>query len=146
MTFFAHHLIDALVFFVQTIEHIAATVKHSDFPFYSDARVPAMRRIAGMLHHISSYMHLHLRDQQDGLYYRNFRLYRIGEEQSKVHGEVFGTSHELDADAEEREEGQGAVQDRRLIKTLLGNAGAARCYLRCAEVEGSMERFEEAMR
>ena len=59
---------------------------------------------------------------------------------------VLGSSHELDADSEEREEGQGAVQDRRLIKTLLGNAGAARCYLRCAELEGSMRRFEEAMR
>ena len=105
-----------------------------------------MARITGMLHHISSYMHLHLRDQQDGLYYRNFRLYRTGEEQRKRHEEVFGTSHELDADSEEREEGQDAVQVRRLIKTLLGNAGAARCYLRCAEVEESMKKFEEAMR
>jgi len=145
MTFFAHHLIDALVFLVQTVEHIAAT-KPSALPLYPPNMEYAMRRIAGMLHHISSYMHLHLRDQQDGLYYRNFRLYRIGEEQRKQHVGVLGSSHELDADSEEREEGQGAVQDRRLIKTLLGNAGAARCYLRCAELEGSMRRFEEAMR
>jgi len=145
MTFFAHHLIDALVFLVQTIEHIAVT-KAPALPLYPPNMELAMRRIAGMLHHISSYMHLHLRDQQDGLYYRNFRLYRTGEEQRKRHEEVFGTSHELDADSEEREEGQDAVQVRRLIKTLLGNAGAARCYLRCAEVEESMKKFEEAMR
>ena len=99
-----------------------------------------------MLHHISSFMHLHLLDPHDGLYFRNLRLYRIGAEQKKLHEQLFGTSPQLDPDAEEREEGKGSVQDRRLIKTLLGNAGAARCYLKCAEVEGLVKRQREGKR
>lgn len=117
-TFFAHHLVDALVFAVE-----------------SEPDTEVARRVQDFLLKFAAYCRKYLQDPADGLYYRNLRLYRIGEEQTRTFDEMFGTTQKLDADSEEREEGQGPVEQRRLIKTLLGNASMARIFLLVSDLE-----------
>jgi hypothetical protein len=73
-----------------------------------------------------------LRDR-DGLYWRNMRLWTIGSEQQLAFAEMTGqTLPDLTPDASERsmEPGELAkpVDRRRLVKTLLANAGVARMF------------------
>jgi rhamnogalacturonyl hydrolase YesR len=117
-TYFAAHLVEALVLLAKSEpqSELAAGIK--DF-----------------LARFASYCRKYLRDEHDNLYFRNLKMYRIGEQQKQVFNQVFTTSQNLEADGEEREAGDGAIEYRRLIKTLIGNASMARIYLLISDLE-----------
>ena len=76
------------------------------------------------------YMIDYIKDQHDGLYFRNFRLYVIGHTQLVEYRSLVNDStRQLSPDASERVNGDGPIEKRPLVKTLLGNAGAARALL-----------------
>jgi hypothetical protein len=71
-----------------------------------------------------------LRDPTDGLYFRNWRLWRIDAERRAIWVRLTGGSHPLDPDWDERSKEPDALKlpeaDRPVVKTLLANAGMAR--------------------
>jgi hypothetical protein len=70
-------------------------------------------------------------------YFRNLRLYTIGERQLSQFKRLTGDrKRELQAEGSERVNGPGEPADRALTKTLLGNGGAARGLLLSASLEG----------
>jgi len=120
-TFFAHHLVEALVL----------VVKYQ--PGSETASI-----ITDFLMRMSAYCRAYLRDPRDGLYFRNLRMYRIGEAQTQRFNELFGTAQVLEADGEEREGSNEPVERRRLIKTMIGNAGMARVLLLISDLDHSL--------
>ena len=93
--------------------------------------IDSWRKIRGEIRRQMDYIMTYLKDKDDGLYWRNFRLYTI----SMGHLEVFktltgdvGRQPNLDA-AEARQDDQSMalpVAQRALVKTLLGCGGAGR--------------------
>jgi len=73
-----------------------------------------------------------LKDPADGLYWRNWRLYTIGETQLNMWQKWTGQTAAAEFDASERSQEKQyqslPVKDRPLVKTLLANAGAARLF------------------
>jgi uncharacterized protein YyaL (SSP411 family) len=90
-----------------------------------DALLAEVRRNA-------AYARAHLRDPADGLYWRNWRLWRIGDAQLARWQELTGQTHRLEADDSERSKDRRdlalPVAQRPLVKTLLANAGMARLW------------------
>lgn len=80
----------------------------------------------------ANYAYRCLRDPADGLYYRNWRLWRIGADQLQMWQKLTGQVHRLEADDSERASDTRSaampVADRPLVKTLLANAGMARLF------------------
>ena len=74
----------------------------------------------------------YLRDPADGLYFRNWRLWRIGEGQYETWCNLTGQRHRLEPDPAERSMERTyddvPVAQRPLVKTLLPNAGVARLF------------------
>lgn len=72
----------------------------------------------------------YVRDPADGLFFRNWRLWRISEEQLRMWERLTGQEGHLDPDEDERSKASGhlalPVAQRPLVKTLLANAGCAR--------------------
>jgi hypothetical protein len=76
----------------------------------------------------------YLRDPADGLYFRNWRLWRIGPEQLRAWETLTGQTHPLEPDdserSKERRYDSTPLAARPLVKTLLANAGMARlCWV-----------------
>jgi hypothetical protein len=71
-----------------------------------------------------------LRDRTDGLYWRNWRPWRIGDEQLAAWEALTGQIHALEPDDSERskapQHANTPLDQRPLVKTLLANAGMAR--------------------
>ncbi len=108
-SFFVHYLVDGLLAL-----HKAT----------GDARILAeVRRNA-------DYAVAHLRDPADGLYWRNWRLWMIGQAQYEDWARMTGQTHRLEADESERSKEKDQmskpVDQRPLVKTLLANAAVAR--------------------
>lgn len=89
------------------------------------------KQVRGEIQRQMNYLMTYLRDKDDGLYWRNFRLYTISMGHLRVYktltGDV-GRQPELDA-AEVRQDDQSMalpVTQRELVKTLLGCGGAGR--------------------
>lgn len=60
-------------------------------------------------------------------YFRSLRLYTIGPAQLEGYKKLTGDrGRRLEADAGERENGQGEPAQRRLVKTILGSGGVGR--------------------
>ncbi|MCW3054900.1 MAG: hypothetical protein JWN14_4070 [Chthonomonadales bacterium] len=80
----------------------------------------------------ANYAYHYLRDPADGLYWRNWRLWRIGAPQLETWHKLTGQDHPLEPDDSERSKearfDKVAVADRPLVKTLLANAGMARLF------------------
>jgi uncharacterized protein YyaL (SSP411 family) len=80
----------------------------------------------------ANYAYHYLRDPSDGLYWRNWRLWRIGEPQLETWRKLTGQDHRLVADdserSKERRYDKVPVADRPMVKTLLANAGMARLF------------------
>ncbi|MGQ9733057.1 MAG: glycoside hydrolase family 76 protein [Candidatus Zipacnadales bacterium] len=78
----------------------------------------------------ANYAYQYLRDPSDGLYFRNWRLWRISEEHCRTWETLTGQTHPLEADENERSQehryDHTPVEQRPLVKTLLANAGTAR--------------------
>ncbi len=112
-SFFVHTLVDALML-------LGAATKDA-------AYARECRRNA-------AYAYRYLRDPADGLYWRNWRLWRIGEAQLRAWQQMTGQEFHLEADDSERSKERDAeklpVEQRPLVKTLLANAGMARLFWR----------------
>ena len=80
----------------------------------------------------ANYAYACIRDPADGLYFRNFRLWRIGNSQLEVWQKMTGQAHSLVPDDSERASDARSrelpVAQRPLVKTLLANAAMARMY------------------
>ena len=89
------------------------------------------QQVRGEIQRQMDYLMTYLRDKDDGLYWRNFRLYTISMDRLMVYkaltGDV-GRQPKLDA-AERRQDDQSMtlpVGQRGMVKTLLGCGGAGR--------------------
>ncbi|MCX7046821.1 MAG: hypothetical protein NTX50_15205 [Candidatus Sumerlaeota bacterium] len=80
----------------------------------------------------ANYAYQYLRDPADGLYWRNWRLWKIGEAQYERWRKLTGQDFRLEPDESERskkrELSNTPLKDRPLVKTLLANAGMARLF------------------
>ncbi len=80
----------------------------------------------------ANYAYACIRDPVDGLYFRGWRLWKIGDAQLAKWQEMTGQTHRLEADDSERasdpQSAKLAVAQRPLVKTLLANAAMARLY------------------
>lgn len=80
----------------------------------------------------ADYAYQYLRDPADGLYWRNWRLWKIGAPQQEAWRKLTGQDHRLEPDDSERSKehryDKTPVADRPLVKTLLANAGTARLF------------------
>lgn len=78
------------------------------------------------------YAYSYLRDPADGFYWRNFRLYAIGETQhnrwQRWTGQTIAPAYDASERSQEAKFEALPVQDRPLVKTLLANAAAARLF------------------
>lgn len=114
-TYFVHYLVDGLL-------QVAGATPDAKL---ASALGDAVARSA-------DYAHTYLRDPADGLYWRNWRLYTIGDEQWDIWQKWTGQTIRADFDPAERSQETRyqalAVKDRPLVKTLLANAGAARLF------------------
>lgn len=110
-TYFVHLLVEGLVVFVETYGHRQEKLA-------AVAREEVGREMG--------YLLSELRDA-DGLTWRNYRLYKIGERQVERFRIVCGEKREGEWDESERWVQEDVeVGRRRLCKTLLGSAGSAR--------------------
>lgn len=80
----------------------------------------------------ANFAYQYVRDPEDGLYFRNWRLWRIGAEPQRRWEELTGQSHPLEPDDSERASDPRSaalpITDRPLTKTLLATAGMARLF------------------
>ena len=78
------------------------------------------------------YAYSFLRDPGDGFYWRNFRLYAVGEAQhdwwQRWTGQTIAPTYDASERSQEAKFQTLPVQDRPLVKTLLANAAAARLF------------------
>ena len=123
-TYFVQYLVDGLV-------HVAATTH--------DRALSAA--IAAAVVRNTEYAHNYLRDATDGFYWRNWRLYTIGEAQLDTWQKWTGQTAHAEFDASERSQEKRyqalPVKDRPLVKTLLANAGAARLFWLSSRLPGT---------
>ncbi|MBM3475467.1 MAG: hypothetical protein FJX75_19555 [Armatimonadetes bacterium] len=104
---------------------------------YEVSREPT---ILGEAERNAGYAYEYLRDPDDGLYFRNWRLWRIGDEQLATWQALMGQTHALEPDDSERSNEPRydniPLADRPLVKTLLANAGMARLLWVLARARG----------
>lgn len=114
-TYFVQYLVDGLLQFAQV---------SPDAKLVADARGVATRT--------ARTIYTSLRDPGDGFYWRNLRLYTIGETQHDLWQKWTGQTIEPEYDATERSQEAKfqalPVKDRPLVKTLLANVGVARLF------------------
>lgn len=84
----------------------------------------------------ATYAFQYLKDPKDGLYFRNWRLWRIDETRYQLWRELTGQEFRLEADESERSKERKfdslPVSQRPMTKTLLANAGMARIFWQLA--------------
>lgn len=106
-------------------------------PYLADGLVELSRatrdgRYAAEVRRNARYAFERLRDPTDGLYFRNWRLWRIDRERHEVWRALTGGTHALEADWDERSKDPAALKlseaERPVVKTLLANAGMARLF------------------
>lgn len=111
-TYFVQLLIEGLVTFIET---------------YGSRHEKLCEVIREEVGREMNYMLNELRDSKDGLTWRNWRLYKIGEEQTKRFRVVCEEERKCEYDPSERViQEKVDVKRRKLCKTLLGSAGSAR--------------------
>ncbi|KAI9724795.1 MAG: hypothetical protein M1812_000071 [Candelaria pacifica] len=121
-TFFSQLLVEGLVLFIEVFDQEALGDQRLDQKLAEKVRNEVIRQ--------TLYVKEFLRDDVDGLYFRSLRLYTIGQAQLDSYRKLTGDrGRQLEADAGERENGQGDVAQRRLVKTILGSGGVARGML-----------------
>lgn len=83
------------------------------------------------------YIHQYLRDPKDGLYFQTFEIFRITPELAQQFDSLTGENRKFEPSEGERAKGKyekEPVEKRPLIKTLLGQGGAARVFFQSARV------------
>ncbi|KAH3671376.1 hypothetical protein WICMUC_004673 [Wickerhamomyces mucosus] len=74
-------------------------------------------------------------DPKDGLYFQTFEPYRISPDHHKLYCEQFGDQKGFDPNNEERsQEGDGPLENKPLVKTLIGSGAAARIWFQGARI------------
>ena len=124
-TFFAHLLVEGLLTFLGVF----------DQPQLGSQRVSSTlsERIRNEIKREMHYMIDYIKDEHDGLYFRNLRLYVIAYPQLEKYRILFkDPPRQLSPDASERVNGNGPIERHPLVKTILENAGASRALLLAA--------------
>lgn len=87
----------------------------------------------------ANFAYQYLRDPADGFYWRNWRLWRIGQPQYEAWRKLTGQEHRLEPDDSERSKEKQfdavPLEQRPLVKTLLANAGIARLFWLLAQTK-----------
>ncbi len=95
-------------------------------------RATGDRRYANEVRRNAEFARQFLHDPADGLYFRNWRLWRIDAQRADAWRRMTGVDHPLEADPDERARTPEArklpAAQRPLVKTLLANAGMARLF------------------
>lgn len=82
-----------------------------------------------------SFFRKYLFDPSDGLYFQMFEAYRISHEHHALYCEEFGDSKGFEPNGEERAcGGDGPLEEKPLVKTLIGTASAARIWFQAARI------------
>jgi len=96
------------------------------------SRATRERKYADEARRNALFAHAYVRDPDDGLYFRNWRLWRIDRKRWEIWRELTGGTHPLEADWDERSKEPDALKrpeaERPVVKTLLANAGTARLF------------------
>ncbi|CCH45435.1 Meiotically up-regulated protein [Wickerhamomyces ciferrii] len=81
------------------------------------------------------YFRKYLYDSNDGLYFQMFQAFQISEDIYKLYTKQFGSSKKFSPNSEERaQEGNGSLESKPLVKTLIGSGSAARIWFQAARV------------
>lgn len=83
------------------------------------------------------YVHQYLRDSKDGLYFQTFEIFRITPELAQEFDRLTGEGRKFEPSEGERAKGKyekEPVEKRPLVKTLLGQGGAARTFFQTARI------------
>jgi len=114
-TYFVHYLVDGLLQVSQVTP---------DAKLATDAR--------NAIKNTARYTYNFLRDPADGFYWRNMRLYTIGEAQlntwQKWAGQTIAPEYDASERSQELKYQSLPAKDRPLVKTLLANGGVARLF------------------
>ncbi|KAI9798356.1 MAG: hypothetical protein M1835_000019 [Candelina submexicana] len=103
-TFFSQLLVEGLVLFLEVFDQEALGDQRLNQKLAADVRNEVIRQ--------TLYVKEFLRDEVDGLYFRSLRLYTIGQDQLESYRKLTGDrGRQLEADAGERENGQGKVAE-----------------------------------
>lgn len=76
----------------------------------------------------------YLYDPQDGLYFQMFEAFKISKDIHKRYCEQFGDSKRFEPNSEERAVMDGDINDKPVVKTLIGSGAAARIWFQGARV------------
>ena len=121
-TFFTHLLVEGLMTFLDVFDQSYLGNQQASLVLGESIRNEINREMHYMIEFV--------KDANDGLYFRNLRLYVIGYAQLEKYRRLAeDATRQLSPDASERVNGDGPVEKRHLVKTILGNAGAARALL-----------------
>ncbi|CAB16736.1 alpha-1,6- mannanase [Schizosaccharomyces pombe] len=116
-TFFAQHLSEGLMTFSYAMPSSALAK-------------PAQKMVLDQADFLMKY----LRIPKEGLYYRNFGLYKLSPELTASFNKFFNANKQFQPDKDERIQQEGPVEQRPLCPTLIGSAGAARMLFSAAEI------------
>jgi hypothetical protein len=126
-SFFVPYLVDGLL----GLDEVMGTGGHDPNSIRPNW-VMSPHSLLGEAERNADYAYEYLRDPEDGLYFRNWRLWRIGDEQLATWETLTGQTHALEPDHSERSKeprySNVPLADRPLVKTLLANAGLARMF------------------
>ncbi|EEB07614.1 alpha-1,6- mannanase [Schizosaccharomyces japonicus yFS275] len=92
---------------------------------------PAQQMVLDQARFVMKY----IRDPKDGMYFRSLSLYKLNEQGVRIFNQLFHANKTLEPCAEDRESLKDVPLEKRPpVKTLLGNAGAARLLFCAAEI------------
>ena len=86
----------------------------------------------------ANFAYSYVRDPEDGLYFRNWRLWRIDETRYQAWRKLTGQEFRLEADDSERSKASQyaklPVGERPTVKTLLANGGMSRMFWQLSDL------------
>lgn len=104
--------------------------------FEGKAKPETVSQIKGELLHTIKYVHEYLRDPSDGLYFQSFEVYRISKEHWEQFKTLTGENKQYQPSGAEREKADERIplDQRKLVKSLMGTAASARVFFQTARV------------
>jgi hypothetical protein len=110
----------------------------ADYLLFFESKSPPEtgNQIKGELMHTIKYVYEYLRDPTDQLYYQSFEIFRISKDHWERFKQLTGEGKEYQPSGAERETADDSVpmDNRKLVKCLMGTASAARIFFQTARV------------
>ncbi|ANB13839.1 hypothetical protein AWJ20_4786 [Sugiyamaella lignohabitans] len=114
----------------------------ADFLLFFSDKAPqnVLDQIRGELLHTIDYVYKYIRDDQDGLYFQLFSIYEIDQKRADLFRELTGeTGKPYKPHEGEREKTDAPVDQRKLVKGLMGCGAAARVLFQTARVHPTID-------